>query len=355
MPSFVKKFLFGLLAFALPAFGMVDLEKQKQSFVLETNKIEIPGHPHAFNPSIIRWRGSLLLSFRELFFSEAFSFPIQSSGLSHMGLVFLNDDFSLDGEAQMINIPSGIFPYAVQGRSEDARLINIDERLYIVYSDNPNEILTEDGFRMFVGELDYNDDGFFLRSLEALMHFPGESPSRREKNWVPFNYRRNLLLAYSIQPHLILRPFLDGSEECNMCAFSSQEISWKWGELRGGTPALRIGNEYLSFFHSSIEIATVHSNGQVVPHYFIGAYTFQKDPPFALTQMSPEPIIGENFYHGQTYPYYWKPVQVVFPCGFVFDDRHIWMVYGRQDHEIWIAKIDRAGLFSSLVPVKTDF
>ena len=36
----------------------------QQDFVLEMKQIAIPGYSCAFNPSIIRWQGSPLLSFR---------------------------------------------------------------------------------------------------------------------------------------------------------------------------------------------------------------------------------------------------------------------------------------------------
>ena len=41
---------------------------------------------------------------------------------------------------------------------------------------------------------------------------------------------------------------------------------------------------------------------------------------------------------------------VVFPCGYLFDDRFFWVSYGRQDHEIWICKIEREGLMKNLFP-----
>ena len=98
---------------------------------------------------------------------------------------------------------------------------------------------------------------------------------------------------------------------------------------------------------------TVQSNGQTMAHYFMGAYAFSLAPPFEITQISPEPIIGKGFYIGKVYNPYWKPVKVVFPCGFIFDDKYIWVAYGKQDHEIWIAKIDKNGLLKSLNPVQT--
>jgi predicted GH43/DUF377 family glycosyl hydrolase len=60
--------------------------------------------------------------------------------------------------------------------------------------------------------------------------------------------------------------------------------------------------------------------------------------------------VGTAFY---TEPYYttWKPLRVVFPMGYVFDGDYIWLAYGRQDFEIWVAKIDKKLLYESLMPV----
>lgn len=337
------------LIFTVGSLHAVNLEDRAQDFVLETKRIELPGHPYAFNPSIVRWRGALLMSFRELPLPEdAFPCQIHSSSISQLGLVFLFEDFTLDGMPQLLEIPGRIVDGKNECRSEDARLVVVDGRLYIVYSDNRDEEVTEGGFRMYVAEIDYDGEKFSLKNLEVINHFPEASPKRREKNWVPFDYFGSLLLAYHIDPHTILYPCLDGSESAEGLFSTKQDISWKWGEIRGGTPALRCGSQYLSFFHSSIDVATDHSCGEVMPHYFMGAYTFQKNPPFALTGISPEPIIGRNFYEGNIYTYYWKPVRAIFPCGFILDGDYIWVSYGRQDHEIWLVKLDKNGLLNSL-------
>ena len=123
--------------------------------------------------------------------------------------------------------------------------------------------------------------------------------------------------------------------------------------LRGGTPGLLIDKEYLAFFHCSKGMATQQSEGKMMTHYFMGAYTYSASPPFALTRVSPKPIIGKNFYNGPMHNT-WKPLRVVFPCGFVFDQKHIWIVYGRQDHETWVVKLDRNAFFKSLVPVQSS-
>lgn len=319
----------------------------------KTKRIEIPGHKDAFNASIVFWRGSLILSFRELPpLIEIDENMVNSASISRIGLVFLNEDLDVEGSSYMLEIPESIRNGNLISRAEDARLINVDEHLYIVFSDNKDEVVTEGRFRMYVGELDFDGRSFFFKSLERLAEFPGELSTRREKNWSPFDFEGRLLLSYSISPHLVFEPLLDGSESCKFFSLSSSGALWKWGELRGGTPALRIGSKYLAFFHSSIDMKSVHSNGESTLHYFMGAYLFEKEAPFKLTHISKEPIIGENFYHGKTYPYYWKPVQAVFPCGFVSDGEWIYLSYGRQDHEIWIAKLDQQKLLESLSPIE---
>jgi len=204
---------------------------------------------------------------------------------------------------------------------------------------------------MWTAKLEFDGKNFQLREKQKLSYYEGENPLRREKNWVPFDYKGSLHLAYSLSPHQIFQP-LEGTDCCYTVGTSETNIQWHWGELRGGTPAININERYLSFFHSSIEIPSAHSNGIIVPHYFIGAYIFSKEPPFEITHISRKPIIGKQFYSGEEYPYYWKPVCVVFPCGILAEGNVIWLTYGRQDHEIWIAKIDRVGLLRSLGKVE---
>lgn len=327
---------------ALKAESLVDLEERVQDFVLETKQIHIPGYPHAFNASIVRWNGSLLMSFRTI--------PDPKSAFTcYMGVVWLDDDFNIISEPQLLDFRNEYI--CSPSRAEDGRLLVVNDHLYIVYDDNIDMNITKGGFRVFVAELVLEGPIIAVKNIECLSKFEGESPDRREKAWVPFDYCGNLLLAYSLNPHLIFYPML-GTGECVTLTSNEAEIPWIWGELRGGTQGYQIDDgRYLSFFHSSTLMQTAHSNGKMILHYFIGAYTFCTEPPFAITHISPEPIIGKHFYNGPIYKHYWKPIRAVFPCGFIFDDNYIWISYGRDDHEIWIVKIDKEGLLQSLVPV----
>jgi predicted GH43/DUF377 family glycosyl hydrolase len=314
-----------------------------QEFVLEIKRVDIPNFSGAFNPSIVRWNGSLLMSYR-----------IRNRKLSstfQIGFIWLDEDFNPISKPQILDIRSKnpLLPH----KEQDPRLICIKDQLYIVYS---NEIKRTENLekyetrRMFIAKIHHDGKRFFVDKPECLVHFEAENENRWEKNWVPFDYNGNLLLAYSLCPHRILFPLL-GTGSCLTYASTKNTIPWQWGHLRGGTPALAIDEEkYLSFFHSSISMSTEHSNGDKMLHYFMGAYTFKTRPPFTITHISPEPIVGKQFYAGPAYKTF-KPLRVVFPGGFIFDENYIWVAYGRQDHEIWVVKLDKKGLLQSLVPI----
>lgn len=323
----------------VPPPELTDLEKNPQSFILDVKQIMIEGCTGAFNPSILRWNDSLLLSFRLR--------NAQNQSTHQMGLIFLDDTFNPISKPYVIQVR--LPPRQLPTKDQDPRLISLQGRLLIVYSNTLDEPDEKEIRRVCISEVKWEEDCFFIDEVEWIKNYPGMTKLRWEKNWAPFIYNNELHFAYSIIPHHIFKPAW-GTSSCTSVCSSIGLIQWKWGVLRGGTQAFLVDGEYLSFFHSSINMASVQSLGKVIQHYFMGAYTFSAKPPFAITRISKEPIIGKKFYNGPAYKT-WKPLRVVFPGGFIFDENFIWVVYGRQDHELWVAKIDKRGLFDSLVPV----
>jgi predicted GH43/DUF377 family glycosyl hydrolase len=318
----------------------LELQDWKQDFVLETHQIHIEGYPTAFNPGVVRWRGHYLMSFR---------IRDPNTGMvNDIGLVWLDDDFKPTGQVHILKIqldePS-LLPHV-----QDPRLIAIDNRLYMVYS---NMIFKDEFFReikrMYLGEIAFDGQTFTIEWPECLYQFE-RSGDRWEKNWTPFEYKEQLLLAYSLTPHRIMWP-LRGTRECLDFASTQILTSWQWGDLRGGTPAILDGDHYLGFFHSSTYLKTANSDGKKIQHYFMGAYTFSAHPPFQIEKISRKPIVGDGFYQGPAHKT-WKPLRVVFPTGLLVEPGIVWVFYGKQDHEIWVAKIDKKKLMDSLVEVK---
>jgi predicted GH43/DUF377 family glycosyl hydrolase len=320
----------------------LNLTKLSQNLVVETKEIIIPGFKSAFNPSVIKWNGSILMSFRER----------NESGIStfRMGLVWLDKNFDIASPAQIIEIPPSNESSVV--KCQDPRLVKIKDKLFIVYSNvlDPQPGVGENR-RMFVSELTYDGRTFTASVPFCLINFDGERIQRWEKNWAPFDFEGNMLLAYGIEPHRIMFPNAE-MQRVDTVANSSGNLNWEWGIARGGTPPIIEGDEYLAFFHSAKNIQTMESNGQNITHYFFGAYTFSADSPFTITKISPSPIIAPSFYD-VTHDYKtWKPLRVVFPCGHYCDEEFVWITYGKQDYECWVAKLDKKQLLKSLVPVE---
>lgn len=320
-----------------------DFNQLVDDFYIESKQLIIPGYPHAFNPSIVRYQGKLLLSFRVIPGSiKTFD--------SLIGLIWLNDEFEAISKPQILDLQEGI---PLHSRAEDARLVVVGEKLYMVYSDNRDQKVTKGGFRLHVAKLNFDGERFSVLPSVRLLDYDMADPLRREKNWSPFAYENELHLIYSLEPHRIYR--YDGTSSCKTVGLSYSSLEWPDSILRGGTPALPIDNErYLSFFHSFSVMASEQSKNVPIDHYFMGAYTFSREAPFEILQVSPRPIIGQGFYEGPYYKPYWKPaLLVVFPGGFVFDDQHIWVVFGKQDHEAWVVKFDKEALLKSLCNVNS--
>ena len=296
-----------------------------QDFVLESKQLNIST---ACNPSIARWGNKLVLSFD--------SYRGDNLLPDQMGLVWLDEDMNVIGEPHILPI---------KDTWQDPRLASIGDRLYIVF----NGTLESGIRRTFLAEVHDNGGQLSIDTPECLLSFPGMREDQGERNWVPFAYFDTLMLTYSIVPHRILRPLI-GTQCCGDVSSTPSPFAWDWGTPRAGTTALLDGDRYLAFFHSSKIIATVHSEEKPIHHYFMGAYTFERHPPFAITAVSPFPIVGKDFYHGPEYKTV-KPLLVVFPCGFVMNDRFVWVVYGKQDHEAWVVKLDKKRLYESLVPL----
>lgn len=331
-------FLF-LIAMDTAIAEWIDLESNPQSFILETKRIIIPEYPDAFNPTIVDYHGQRLLMFR-------IRDPLTLQ-TNQVGWVWLDENLNPISSPKKIKftLPEGAKP-----NLQDPRVVQHGNSYYIAFNnfvDLPYS--SKSNRRMFIAELLYDGADFTTTLPQVFIEFEGEDPTRQEKNWSPFVFGSEILLEYMISPHTVFLPETN-SERCLTFSSSDPKISWEWGELRGGAPPRLMDGFYFGFFHSSINMTSLQSDGIYMQHYFMGAYIFEGEPPFQLTKISDSPIVGKNFYEGPAYKT-WKPLRVVFPGGFIFDDQYIWLAYGRQDHEMWVVKFDKEALIKSLKPV----
>jgi hypothetical protein len=263
---------------------------------------------------------------------------------SQIGLIWLDEHFNPVGKPQFLD--TRVKNPKVPSRSEDARLFITGKRLYIIYNDCEEEVGWGER-RMYVSELQEKQGVFYAVNPDCIKRFEGEVPGRMEKNWTPFDFFGKTYFAYSLVPHQIFA--YPGKGRAKTLCTTINDISWQYGTPRSGVqPQLLNSTQYLGLFHSSARVNTPYSKGEPMWHYFMGVYLFNAEPPFEITAISPEPIVGESFYD-ETIVF----KKVIFPGGYIFDDSSIWVFYGRDDLECWVVRLDRAKLLESLVPVQS--
>lgn len=174
----------------------------------------------------------------------------------------------------------------------------------------------------------------------------GKNPmwnSGQEKNWMWFAHAGKLHFVYTVHPHVVVET--DGVRivQQHKTDFSSV---WRHGELRGGTNPVRIGDEYLAFFHSSVPWKHIPKYGER-RRYHMGAYTFEAEAPFRVKRMTPNPLLTGSEFDPQIPG---SPA-VVFPCGLIIEPSgHLYCTYGVNDCASGWVRMPLSDIESRMVP-----
>ncbi len=158
-----------------------------------------------------------------------------------------------------------------------------------------------------------------------------------EKNWCPFWHDGKLWFVYSLNPHIVFRAE-DGLHE----KLPALPLSWPYGEPRGGTPPIKVGSEYITFFHSSLPWRKPKRR------YFIGAMAFEAKPPFRPTRWTVSPILAGS----EDDPRILGGPLCVFPNGADFKDNRWTIVLGVNDEQCAWLRMSNFDLDERLVPVE---
>ena len=151
-----------------------------------------------------------------------------------------------------------------------------------------------------------------------------------EKNWIWFVHEGKWHLVYQANPHTVAE-FNDNFELMNEWVNPVLDLAWDYGEIRGGTPPVRIRDgvrdEFWTFFHSSTPWKAPFRQ------YHMGVYAFEAKPPFRITRISTFPILSgsQDDPHGPK-----KPI-VVFAQGAVWENDSWFVTMGVNDMKCaWI-------------------
>jgi hypothetical protein len=186
-----------------------------------------------------------------------------------------------------------------------------------------------------------------------------------EKNWMFFAHDGELYTVYSIAPQRVFRVNLEASDAIQCVAAHAtpwEDGSYRrhFGAPRGSTPPERVGDRYVSVFHSHFRkpllrrmlTAARHRTRWDAVTYGIGCYTFEAEPPFAPRACSPDllfaPPIRERSPRPALSTYY---DSCVYPSGLVHHDGDLFISVGLHDDGCALLRIPLHDVEQGLVPV----
>ncbi len=313
---------------------------ETSNLVLKAQEIKIRNVIAPYNASLIKKADNYLLFFRYDIINQH---SINRNFFSYIGCIELDKNFKQTAkEFCKIDTQSNF--------SEDPRTVQIENNLYLIYNDLHSS--SDQCRSMHLANIDVETlKTNFITELDFQMQ-------PIEKNWSPFEYidkqrKSHLYFEYYLTPHIILKlknPKTNSLKHLIFPNFKYQKnLSWPklWGTPRSGTVSLKINEqEYLSFFHS------VFTDKNKFVWYVIGAYTFDKDPPFRITRISQYPIFFNGIYESTPINTADPCKRVLFPCSFVFDKylnkEVIHLSCGENDSHIKIITLDKNILLKNL-------
>ena len=134
-------------------------------------------------------------------------------------------------------------------------------------------------------------------SEEVQLTYGGNGKGTTQKNWVFFSHEGEHYFVYQYAPFQVVS---------GETLYSHKNLEWQFGQIRGGTPPVRVGDLYFTFFHSRLD----HGRSK----YYMGALAFEAKAPFHPLWLTEVPLLTST--NREPNPA-WTPL-TVFPCGALF-------------------------------------
>jgi predicted GH43/DUF377 family glycosyl hydrolase len=288
----------------------------------------MPGF-RSYNPSIMKFGGKTLMTFRR---HGVEGFSRASNGLaSYIVACETNQEMTKSFGHRVV---SGL----VGPNHEDARLFWHNDKPHISYTSASYELGNEWQCMMQCAELD-------VESMAATSHHDtrfGVNGAATEKNWTYFSFNGMLRFVYNIEPFIVFEV------ETRKIWYHRHAGEWVFGIPHGGTPPVKAGNRWYSFFHG------YRKSDQYHRRYFIGAYAF--DDEMRVRAFTPWPIMAGDSSDGFCFELAstpWAPL-VTFPCGSIFENNRWTVSVGLNDSFCGIIEISHELLVDALLKEVTS-
>ena len=311
------------------------------------------------NPDVIYYRNDIFITYRTTLNEFRVIWLNNISGFKYTGGIE-KDLNSLDFVQRMYKQNKFLTKFEFSG--EDPRFyITPDDRLMVLYCKR-TETIPE--LMMAQIEIYLSNNNTMTHSNEIILDFTKERNNEDQKNWIPFNTKNNETLFISrATPHRIVKfnSIINNLNRINISTVALTEIIshkdhklWPWGEIRGGTRAIKLFNgDYLTFFHSS---KFIPYPGDCLLTYAMGAYIFNENYPYNIKSITTSPIVHKSFYTGKWTYAASSSVDidyVVFPMGLIEskDHKYVYVIFGKNDVDGWVMKVNIAHLKANMTQV----
>jgi predicted GH43/DUF377 family glycosyl hydrolase len=301
------------------AASLVNARPMPEKFwIVDQSAANMPGC-RAYNPSIIREDGKTLMSFRRHGLDD---YSQEALGVaSHIVMCELDNAMA---KATRHRVVSGL----VGPNSEDARLFRHNGKLHISYTSAEYTPANEWKCMMNCAELRHMESS-------ALLHYDtrfGVNGAAHEKNWTYFSVGGMLRFVYNIEPLIVFEV------ETRKIWYHRHDGEWVFGVPHGGTPPIKVGDLWYSFFHSYRRDKTYKRR------YFVGAYAFDDD--MKVKAFTPWPIMASDASDGFCFDITkttWSPL-VALPCGAIYENGKWLVSVGINDSYCGIMEVDHENL-----------
>lgn len=285
-----------------------------------------------FNPAITRFQDQYLMAYRVALGDER-----------RLALCRLSPEMRVVPDSV---VPLSDFIQPSGNWQADARFCIFRDRLFIHYNDGsrkkPNHI--------YLVEIDPDT----LRPRGPARELLLDGPRRIvEKNWMLFAHDDELWAIYAISPHIVLR--LAWDETAPLLCHIAYQQAWNnlpypahFGEPRGGAPPVRLGDQYISFFHSSFPVRplrrllfrALRKPADKMLRYVGGVYGFAAEPPFAPRWCRPAPLIlPPTLPRRQRDQLDQRIERSAYPCGAILQEQNWIVSFGAQEEYCCLAKL----------------
>jgi predicted GH43/DUF377 family glycosyl hydrolase len=166
-----------------------------------------------------------------------------------------------------------------------------------------------------------------------------EKHENYEKNWLWWLADDRLHLLYKAQPWMVCQ---FGNSWSDITEWKlEQGASWSYGDIRGGTPPVRVGDLYFTFHHSSLPWKGRYRR------YYAGCLGFEAEPPFTPKLITKEPLLIGS----QNDPWVSTKPLVVFPCGALYRNGDWLVTMGVNDMKAAWLKLSHKSLLRRMSPI----